>query len=73
MGEVGGSFNERKNEITRKSRMCPAKNIVFVYLKEDVLFCIRIHLSRTPCILIFRKRSSHNSKNSNQPRNPNRG
>ena len=25
MGEVGGSFNERKNEITRKSRMCPAK------------------------------------------------
>ena len=65
MGEVGGSFNERKNEITRKSRMCPAKNSGFVPLKEDVLGYIRITLSQTPCILIFRKRSSHNSKNSN--------
>ena len=26
MGEVGGGFNERKNEITRKSRMCPVEN-----------------------------------------------
>ena len=26
MGEVGGGFNERKNEITRKSRTCPGEN-----------------------------------------------
>ena len=26
MGEVGGSFNERKNEITRKLRIYPTKS-----------------------------------------------
>ena len=26
MGEVGGSFNERKNEITRKLKVCPTTN-----------------------------------------------
>ena len=33
MGEVGGSFNERKNEITRKSRVCPAKNVLFCIIE----------------------------------------
>lgn len=33
MGEVGGGFNERKNEITRKSRMCPVENDPFARLK----------------------------------------
>ena len=61
MGEVGGSFNERKNEITRKSRMCPTKNdtnIVFIKYKEDVLFHHWVLSPWTGCILIFLKEAA---------------
>ena len=68
MGEVGGSFNERKNEITRKSRMCPTKNttnFLRIELKEDVPAFKKDALTSDKLYFNSSKRSSDNSKNSN--------
>ena len=65
MGEVGGSFNERKNEITRKLGMYPTKPPNSVVKKEDVL--LHHHTSYTLNTMSFNspKRSSDNSENTN--------
>ena len=67
MGEVGGSFNERKNEITRKLRIYPTKSTNSV-LKKGRRSSSSLGTSTlgTQCLLILQKEAySDNSKNIN--------